>query len=96
MIRSVQSELDRQNFLIKGGVETCRSLGKVGDFADAREWMQTLPLPMKTSCTTSFTQGSGQVAAQRTIREGPNVDSRRIPDIPAGIPKIRCPWTHAN
>lgn len=44
MIHSVETELDRQNFLINGGGETCRSLGSVEAFDDAREWMLELPL----------------------------------------------------
>jgi serine/threonine protein phosphatase 1 len=44
MIKSVESKLDRQNFLINGGGETCRSLGTVEAFAEAREWMLGLPL----------------------------------------------------
>jgi serine/threonine protein phosphatase 1 len=44
MILSSESLLGEQNFLYNGGASTCKSLGSAEAFAEAQEWMKTLPL----------------------------------------------------
>lgn len=43
MIRANRSELDHQNFLLNGGMETLSSLGSLSARDDAKEWMTSLP-----------------------------------------------------
>lgn len=43
MIDSTESEIGEQNFLLNGGESTRRSLGSAASFAEAQNWMKTLP-----------------------------------------------------